>query len=263
MGTVALIALKDLVQAKSRLSGLLSPSERRALAQAMAEDVLVQLLKHPRIERVILISDDPGAGMMAQTYGAELWSEASLGRCGLNNLFTSACERLVASAKTQILILHADVPLISQDDLTLAIERQLSLGGIVIGADRRGEGTNMLVMDSDSIPVFHFGERSRSKHEKAACEAGFSSSVFERSGVALDVDDPADLGVLIENLPHNVDRDGVGSKTVAMLRASGVGERVERVSIALSPAQGDSSDHLPHDAEPAQGRFSLGEKSEC
>ena len=35
----ALVPLKDLVEAKSRLSGLLRPSERRALAQAMAEDV--------------------------------------------------------------------------------------------------------------------------------------------------------------------------------------------------------------------------------
>ena len=39
----ALVPLKDLVQAKSRLSGLLRPSERRALAQAMAEDVLAVL----------------------------------------------------------------------------------------------------------------------------------------------------------------------------------------------------------------------------
>ena len=36
----ALLPLKDLVQAKTRLGGLLRPSERRALAQAMAEDVL-------------------------------------------------------------------------------------------------------------------------------------------------------------------------------------------------------------------------------
>ena len=34
--TQALVPLKDLVEAKSRLSGLLRPSERRALAQAMA-----------------------------------------------------------------------------------------------------------------------------------------------------------------------------------------------------------------------------------
>ena len=36
----ALVPLKDLVAAKSRLSGVLSPAERRSLAQAMVEDVL-------------------------------------------------------------------------------------------------------------------------------------------------------------------------------------------------------------------------------
>ena len=35
--TQVLLPLKDLVKAKSRLSGLLSPSERRALAQAKSE----------------------------------------------------------------------------------------------------------------------------------------------------------------------------------------------------------------------------------
>jgi len=57
----ALVPLKDLVQAKSRLAGLLRPSERRALAQAMVEDVLSVLSRHKDIVRVTLVSDDPGA----------------------------------------------------------------------------------------------------------------------------------------------------------------------------------------------------------
>ena len=36
----ALVPLKDLVLAKTRLSGVLTSVERRALAQAMVEDVL-------------------------------------------------------------------------------------------------------------------------------------------------------------------------------------------------------------------------------
>ena len=40
MQVQALVPLKDLVEAKSRLSGLLRPTERRSLAQAMVEDVL-------------------------------------------------------------------------------------------------------------------------------------------------------------------------------------------------------------------------------
>ncbi len=42
-GCWALLPLKDLVQAKTRLGGVLASHERRALAQAMAEDVLAAL----------------------------------------------------------------------------------------------------------------------------------------------------------------------------------------------------------------------------
>ena len=61
----ALVPLKDLVQAKSRLAGLLRPSERRALAQAMAEDVLNVLANHVNVAGITLVSDDPGAGLPA------------------------------------------------------------------------------------------------------------------------------------------------------------------------------------------------------
>ena len=65
-----LIPLKDLVRAKTRLAGLLAPSERRALAQAMVEDVLALLAAHPDIESINLLSDDPSAHLLVAQYGA-------------------------------------------------------------------------------------------------------------------------------------------------------------------------------------------------
>ena len=57
--TWALLPLKDLVRAKTRLAGLLAPSERRALAQAMVEDVLGALTACSQLEGVLLVTDDP------------------------------------------------------------------------------------------------------------------------------------------------------------------------------------------------------------
>ena len=48
--TRALVPLKDLVEAKSRLSGLLRPSERRALAQAMAEGLSTTFESKPLVD---------------------------------------------------------------------------------------------------------------------------------------------------------------------------------------------------------------------
>ena len=95
---LALVPLKDLVQAKTRLAGLLRPSERRALAQAMVEDVLTVLTDHPDIEQVTLVSDDPGANLLASNYGVDCWPEYSLGARGLNAVIERASARLLAAA---------------------------------------------------------------------------------------------------------------------------------------------------------------------
>ena len=94
----ALVPLKDLVRAKTRLAGLLGPSERRGLAQAMVEDVLTVLAGHPDLQRVTLVSDDPASAMIAQTYGIDHLEEAALAASGLNPVIEAATDRLIGSA---------------------------------------------------------------------------------------------------------------------------------------------------------------------
>ena len=60
--TWAILPVKDLVRAKSRLAGVLAPHERRALAQAMVEDVLVALTGCGELQGVLMVSDEEDAG---------------------------------------------------------------------------------------------------------------------------------------------------------------------------------------------------------
>jgi FO synthase len=225
----AIIALKDLAEAKTRLSGLLGASERSALAHAMAEDVLLQLTSHPDIHRTILISDSSAASALAQTFGAEHWTESSLDAFGLNNLFRVACSRLQAEGESRLLILHADVPLVSREDLSAALQKHSACGGVVIGTDRKNEGTNLLVLEANNAPVLHFGKGSRGKHEQAAVETGQTVSVLDLAGVALDIDEPADLEVLLKRL-HGMSEVGINAgsagRTIAMLREAGIAEQL-------------------------------------
>ena len=94
----ALIPLKDLVAAKTRLSGLLTSSERRSLAQAMVEDVLACLQAHPGIEGVTVVSDDPSAPHLAAGHGASYLDERSLDCQGLNPVLTAALECIPTAA---------------------------------------------------------------------------------------------------------------------------------------------------------------------
>ncbi len=219
---MALLPLKDLVQAKTRLSGLLRPSERRALAQAMAEDVLAVLAGHPDISRITLVSDDPGAGLLAQKYGADCWSERSLGCRGLNLLIQRASERLLDGTEEPLLVLHCDLPLLTAEDVRVVLEHQRALQGLVIACDRQGSGTNLLAFGANRVPDFCFGIDSCAGHEASAHRAGFPVEILQRSAIATDVDDPADLQCVmghLHSLPH--------SNTAALLHNTELGARIE------------------------------------
>jgi FO synthase len=221
----AIVALKELAQAKTRLSDSLDGPQRSVLAQAMAEDVLAQLSSHPGIDRTILISDDSAAEDMAQAFGVELWAESELKANGLNNLLSEACSRVAAEGASELLILHADVPLVSHADLSTALEEHRANGGLVIGTDRRGEGTNLLVFSTGLVPQLHFGNASCKKHEEAASAIGLASQVLHLPGVVLDVDEPADLELLLQHLPT------LGNnRTGRVLQEAGIAKDVSQVS---------------------------------
>ncbi|MCB1841956.1 MAG: 2-phospho-L-lactate guanylyltransferase, partial [Halioglobus sp.] len=192
-----MLPLKDLVQAKTRLAGLLRPSERRALAQAMAEDVLSVLAGHPSVERIVILSDDPAAGLLAGKYRAECWSERALGCAGLNPVLQSASQKLLDEGATRMIALHADLPLLCAADVT-AVEAALDAGfGPVVGPDRHATGTNLLAFDVADVPVFSFGEDSFQRHMAAAHAVRARPRRIDRPGIAQDVDDAADLAVLL------------------------------------------------------------------
>ena len=231
----ALVPLKDLVQAKSRLSGLLRPSERRALAQAMIEDVLAVLASHREIDRVTLVSDDPGAGLLAGKYAIDCWTERSLGCCGLNAVVERASERLLAAAGDQpLVVLHGDLPLLSAQDISAVLKCQRHGGGLVIGCDRHGRGTNLLAFNATSVPRFCFGVDSCARHLAYAREAGVPVQVLQRPGIALDVDEPDDVAEFMVA----PDTNGAG-QTFELLQGTPLGVRVELALATL----GDKGGH--------------------
>lgn len=228
----ALVPLKDLVQAKTRLSGLLSPSERRALAQAMMEDVLLVLAGHPEIEAVTLLSDDPAAHMLAARYGAEHWPESELGCRGLNAVVTSASARLLAEYQQPLLLVHGDLPLLAAADVSTALATQRELPGLVVGCDRHGVGTNLLCFDSASVPLFCFGANSCARHVAAARARGLKTCVLRRDGIGMDVDEPSDLAELSSRF------DGrTAGHTRALLRRTELGARIDLALGSLAPQE--------------------------
>lgn len=226
---LALVPLKDLVQAKTRLAGVLRPSERRSLAQAMVEDVLAVLAAHPEIEEITLLSDDPAAHLLAAQYGARHWSESALGCRGLNAVAHGASTRLLAGRDLPLLLVHADLPLLAAADISAVLARRRQLSGLVVGCDRHGTGTNLLCFDAAGMPEFCLGANSCARHLAAARARAISATVVRRRGIGLDVDEPGDLALLLERL-----RPDIAAHTAALLHGTELGARIGLALASLS-----------------------------
>lgn len=221
----ALVPLKNLIHAKSRLAGVLGNSERYALALAMVEDVLGVLDEHQDITAITLLSDDPGASLLAQKYSAAYWPESSLGCRGLNPLIECASERLLASGPEPLVVLHGDLPLLTVDDISAVLACQAKLDGLIVGCDSQGKGTNLLAFDAASAPRFCFGTDSCTAHVASASNAGVAVKVLRRVGIGVDVDEAVDLAYIMRQLHLNAE-----SNTAQLLHNTELGARV---SLAL------------------------------
>lgn len=197
----ALLPVKDLSRAKSRLAEVLTPTERSALALAMAEDVLDVLVGHPDVDAITLVSDDPDLHWLAQRQGLQWLAEAGLAVNGLNQAITAAVGIIQNTHCLRIMVLHADLPYLQCEDLSAVLAAQDVEGGLVIGADLAGRGTNLLVFDAACPPCFAFGADSCRRHQDWALTRSVPVSVIARPGIAADVDSGEDLLRLLRQEP--------------------------------------------------------------
>ncbi len=220
-----ILPIKDFVQAKTRLSGVLAPHERRTLMQAMVEDVLGVLCSHPQIERVVLVSDDPAAELLAGKYQIESLDERSLQCSGLNGAVTAASEVLIEQGTRDILVMHGDIPLLCAADISAVVDA-FSHADVVIAPDDLGTGTNALLFSASHRPVFQFGENSCQKHMNSIADSGQKIQRVDRLGLALDIDEPTDLHRLVVAMESG---EG-GAHCRELLLESGVHQRLKAIA---------------------------------
>ena len=201
--TWALVPLRGLEDAKTRLGPELDAEERLELVLVMARRTLAATRGAGSIAGVVLVTADPAAARLAETYGAR----AIVQRLpGLNAALREARSAALAAGATAILIVPIDLPAIS----SAALDELLAGAGAAVDADalaaagapgrpivvavpdRHGTGTNALLVSPPAAIEPAFGEGSFLAHRTAAASAG--ATFIERTGpLTLDVDTPADL----------------------------------------------------------------------
>ncbi len=194
----AIVPVKPLRRGKSRLAEVLTEDERADLNRRLLVHTLDTLKSIPEIEHVLVISRDPAALSLSREHGARTVHEN--GTPHLNVALTRATVIAKNYATRGVLIVPADLPLITPEDVHLMLERVKEPPVVVVAPDRRRQGTNALLVCPAGLIEYDFGPGSFQRHCNRAREAGARLEILELPSLALDMDLPEDLDLVEEAL---------------------------------------------------------------
>lgn len=228
-----LVPVKNVEQAKQRLSDVFDATERCRLAEVMLEDVLQTLGNWTNRPPVAVVTSDSHARRLARWFCFEIIDDPiNSGETNAIAMATCVCKaRGIRSA----LVIPGDIPLAEVGELEQVLAAHLQ-GAYVSGGDSRavlfegtvlvpaadGQGTNAALRCPPALFPLRFGTDSFSRHLRAAQATGRPCTVLRLPGIALDVDTPADLAALLAA--------ETCTRSQELLRTWGVPERLERLA---------------------------------
>ncbi|MDP9481808.1 MAG: 2-phospho-L-lactate guanylyltransferase [Chloroflexota bacterium] len=198
----AVVPVGSLEGAKSRLGDRLDAEERQQLVIELLDRTVRAAGAARSVASVVVVSPDPVALRVASAAGANPIRQVD---DGLNEALRTAARWAQADGATALLILAGDLPAISAATIEAVVtgaagrlepDRPL----VALVADRRGRGTNVLLVSPPDAIRFAFGSSSRAAHLAEADAAG-ATKVELDGPLTLDLDLPEDL-ILAEELGH-------------------------------------------------------------
>jgi 2-phospho-L-lactate guanylyltransferase len=193
----AIVPVKPLRRGKSRLAGTLNEDQRTALNRSLLTHTLETLSDLKEVDGVLVVSRDPNALTIAREHGARTVQED--GQPELNTALKRATIVAQVYATRGVLVLPADLPLITRDDILTLIKRAVEPPVVVIAPDRHGKGTNALLISPPGLIEYDFGENSFQRHCELIKKAGARLEIVDLPSLGLDLDVPEDFE-LIKNI---------------------------------------------------------------
>jgi 2-phospho-L-lactate guanylyltransferase len=194
----AVIPVKPLDGAKSRLRGAVPDGRHADLVLALVRDTVAAVLACPAVRDVLVVTDDPATARAATSLGAKVVPDRP--GAGLNAAVRLGAD--VAGLTRPRAAMAADLPALRPDELAsaLGLVRRRSFV-----ADAEGSGT-VLLAAPPGVPLDpRFGAGSAAAHAASGAEA----LAGDWPGLRRDVDTPADLRTVMEL--------GAGPDTTAVL----------------------------------------------
>ncbi len=190
----ALIPVKALSAAKSRLIPHLTQEQRNTLVLDMLCHVLRALHESNMLEQISVVSPDPLVLDYAQEWGAQALVEELPGH---NAALHAAALKEYEAGTPALLTIAADLPLLQAGDIRALLEQSRKYP-VVLAPSRDGGGTNALLTRPPLALPYLFGVNSLHNYLRAANQWQLSSTLYHSIGLALDIDTIDDLDDMYE-----------------------------------------------------------------
>ena len=187
----ALIPVKTLSQAKSRLADHLTLEQRASLVLDMLHHVIATLNASGVLDGVTVVSPDEHVLKKAELWGAQARVEELSGH---NPALHAAALHDLAEGATALLTISADLPLLSVQDIQGMVAQSHEYP-VVLAPSWEGTGTNALLTRPPLALPYVFGPNSLQRFLAEAREWQLQSVLYHNRGIALDIDTIDDLNL--------------------------------------------------------------------
>jgi 2-phospho-L-lactate/phosphoenolpyruvate guanylyltransferase len=182
-GWLAVLPIKPLPSAKTRLRGAVPGTGHPELVLAMAQDTVAAALASDGVDRVVVVCDDATVRAALDALGAHCVPDRPA--AGLNAALTHG----VAGVPGPVAALTADLPALRPAELAEALAAAAKLGRRGYVPDASGTGTVLLTAPAGVPLEPRFGPGSAAQHRSSGAHA----IPGDWPSLRLDVDTATDL----------------------------------------------------------------------
>jgi 2-phospho-L-lactate guanylyltransferase len=160
----------------------------------MLHDVAEALGNWSNRPEVALVTSDPFALDLARDFDFQvIRDDKNLSETDAIEKATTVC---TSRGIERTLVIPGDIPLVTSGELQQVLDAAPAQGSVLVPA-ADGRGTNAALRSPAALFPLRFGNDSFKPHLAAAHASGKQCVVLRLPGIALDVDNPADLRDLI------------------------------------------------------------------
>ncbi len=182
MNVVAIVPIKPLSKAKSRLAPFLDRPKRQRLVVNMLRGVIKAALE--AVNEVWVLGSDRLTEEIAKDEGANWRTEAG---SDVNESLTIVFKEVWTSGRAP-LFLPGDLPFLCGQDLRDLMAGAARQQAVVLSPANRGRGTNAILLPQPSKFRLLLGPNSFPRHVAEARRCGLEPSIHSTPGLANDLD---------------------------------------------------------------------------